>query len=281
MKLMLANVAIAKKNDDFAVHHLSKIWKKNFDLVKRPDTEIYSKFCDWGIIGMEGFFYPAIDTLNAQAVLQACLTAEQEGYDGILITCYGDPMLDQIRSLVNIPVVSIGESTQYLAAMMAKKFGLVVISEHNIYESWHKVEKLGLKNYCAGIEATTEPPEKQPLALINASEAIESFISTGRKLIKQGAELLIPCCGLMSPALRLAPGCEEQFPNGLTNIDGVPIMDVMSASLQMLESFVTLKQAGSSWISRSGIYRMPPASALESGKMVLKDSRQNFWTLKL
>ena len=281
MKIMLANVAIAKENDDFAVNHLSKIWKENFNLVRRPDTEIFSKFSDWGIIGMEGFFYPAIDLLNSQAVLQSCLSAEKEGFDGILITCFGDPMLDQIRSLVNIPVISIGEASLYMAAIMAKKFGLVVISEANIHETWHKVNILGLKDFCAGIQATPEPPQKQPEGLIHASETIDSFITAGKPLINQGAEILIPCCGLMSPALRIAPGCENSRPHGLTQIDQVPIMDVLSVSLQLLESMIILKKSGSPWISRRGIYRTPPQSALESGKMVLNDNRQKFWTLKL
>ena len=281
MKLMLANVAIAEKDDDFAVNHLGKIWKRNFDLVKEADTEIISKFSNWGVVGMEGFSYPAIDMLNAQAVLQACVQGEKEGYDGILITCFGDPMLDQIRSLVDIPVMSIGESALRMASIMAKKFGLIVISEANIYETAHRVAQLGLSDYCAGICATTEPQEKQPGGIIHAGDTIRHFTETARKLIAQGAEILIPCCGLMSPSLRLAPGCEQEYPHGVTEIEGVPVMDVMAVAIQMLESVVKLKQAGSSWISRKGIYRMPPESALKSGHMVLQDNRQKFWDLKL
>ena len=40
MKLMLANVAIAEKDDDFAVNCLGKIWKRNLT-GKDKDTEIY------------------------------------------------------------------------------------------------------------------------------------------------------------------------------------------------------------------------------------------------
>lgn len=281
MKLMLANVAIAEKDDDFAVNCLGKIWKRNFELVKDKDTEIISKFCNWGIAGMEGFCYPAIDMLNAQAVLQACVQGEKEGYDGILITCFGDPMLDQIRSLVDIPVMSIGESAMRIASVMAKKFGLVTISEANIYETWHRVDQLGLSDYCAGIVATKEPQEKQPGGIIHAEDTIRYFTEAAEKLIALGAEILIPCCGLMSPSLRLAPGCEEEYPDGVIAIDGVPVMDVMSVAVQMLDGAVKLKKAGSPWIGRSGIYRMPTKTALESGRMVLQDDRQQFWDLKL
>lgn len=277
MKIMLGNVAIAPENDDFACNVLTRQWKKNFDLVKDADTEIVCRFSQWGIIGMEGFFYPAIDALNAQSVLQQAVKGEKDGYDAIMITCFGDPMLDQIRGLVDIPVTSIGEASYRMAAMMGKKFGLVTVSENNIYESWHTIEKYGLKDYCAGIMATLEKPEEQPKALVDAHSAIENFKKVGRELIAQGAEILLPGCGLMTAALRTAPGCEEEYPNGVTDVDGVPIMDVLGVTLKTTEMMVKLKEAGSPWISRKGFYKLPPESALESGKMVLKDDRQQFW----
>lgn len=281
MKIMLANVATSPLNGDFAVNVLGKNWKKNFDLAKRPDTEIYSRFSEWGIKGMEGFFYHAIDHLNAQAVFQACKNAEKDGFDAVIITCFGDPMLDQIRSFVNIPIISFGEATYKMASMMGKKFGLVTISEFNNFESHETIKKYGLEEYCAGIVATTEKPKDQPGALINAEGAIKHFTEAARILISKGADILIPGCGLMSPALRLAPGCEKEYPNGLENVDGVPVMDVMSISIKMAELMVDLKNAGSTWISRSGFYKMPPESALESGQIVLEDNRQTFWDLKL
>ena len=277
MKIMLGNVAIAPEKDDFACNVLTRKWKKNFDLVKNPDTEIVCRFSDWGIVGMEGFFYPAIDTLNAQSVLQQAIRAEKDGFDAVMITCFGDPMLDQIRSLVNIPVTSIGETSYHMATMMGKKFGLVTVSENNIYESEHTIERDGFRDYCAGIMATTEPPEEQPKALVDAHSAIACFQEVGRKLIAQGAEVLLPGCGLMTAALRTAPGCEEEYPNGVADVDGVPIMDVLGVTLKMTELMVQMKQSGSPWISRKGIYRLPTESAFESGRMVLKDDRQHFW----
>lgn len=281
LKIMLANVAISPKNGEFATEILGPSWKKNFDLVKRQDTQIISRFSEWGIVGMEGFFYHAIDHLNAQSVFQQCVTAEKDGFDAIIITCFGDPMLDQIRSFVNIPVISIGEASLRMATIMGKKFGLVTISENNIYEAHHTIESYGLIDYCAGIAVTSEKPKEQPGALINAKNAIVGFKEVTKKLIDNGAEILIPGCGLMSPALRLAPGCEDEYPDGCTEVNGVPIMDVMSVALKMAEMMIELKNAGSTWISRSGFYKMPPQSALESGKMVLEDSRQTFWDFKL
>lgn len=282
MRIMLANVAVAEEvgeSAQFVKNILVPAWRKNFDLVKQKDTEIVARFPKWGVTGLNGFFYSFIDTLNAQSVLHAALRAEQDGFDAVLITCFGDPLLYQIRQAVNIPVVSLGESSILLASMMGHKFGIVTISPYNIFEQEHIIAKYGLDHRYAGCRPNPEPADEQPLALIDARRAIEAFKKAARELIADGAEIIIPGCGLLSPALRLAPGVEAEYPAGLTEIDGVPVMDVMGAALKMAETMVVLKQAGSSWISRKGLFARATDQALLEGRMVLKDERMAYWDI--
>lgn len=281
MKIMLANVGVSPKDGPFVTKMMAPVWKKNFDLVRRPDTEIILRVSQWGIVGMEGFFNHAIDTLNSQLIFKACQTAEADGFDAVLITCFGDPMLEHVRSFVNIPVMSIGEAAMRTAAMMGKKFGIVHVSQKNIYECRKQIEEYGLKDYLAGIVATTETSKEQADALIDAHGAVKAFTEAGRKLIGMGAEVLIPACGLMSPSLRIAPGCEDEYPNGFTAVDGVPIVDVLSVGLKYAEMMADLKKAGSPWISRSGFYALPTEAEISSGAMVLEDERQTFWDISL
>lgn len=276
MKLCLVNVAAGSKDNEF-VERLASIWKSNFSLSKQKDTEIVSRFSPWGVIGMEGFFYNNIDTLNAQVVYHSAISAEKDGFDGILITCFGDPMLHQIRQAVNIPVVSIGEASLLMAASMGYKFGVVTISKHNILETKHTIAKYGLSERLANVRAISETPMEQGGAIFDATHSIESFKQVARELINDGAEIIIPGCGLMSPSLRLAPGAENQYPNGLTEVDGAAVLDIMSCGIKMLESMVALKHSGSSWISRKDMYAQPTPEALESGKIVLHDDRMTFW----
>lgn len=280
MKLCLLNVAPGRKGDEF-VERLMTIWGQNFNLVKQPDTEITSRFTEWGIYGMHGFFYHCIDFLNQQAVYQAALAAEQDGFDAVLITCFGDPLLHHIRQAVNIPVASIGEASMLTAAMMGDKFGIVHVSEYNIYEAKQKIHEYGLSERLAGIRPIDETSDEQGGAIFNAHHAIEAFKKVGRELIKDGAEVLIPACGLMSPSLRMAPGMEKEYPGGLTEVDGVPVLDVMSCGILMAEKMFALKKAGSPWISRKNLYARPTPEAYESGKMVLQDDRIKFWDFPL
>ncbi len=280
MRILLANVASAKQESveaRFITDVLLPLWKKNFDLVREKDTEIVARFPAWGIAGLDGFFYSYIDTLNSQSVFHATVQAEQEGFDAVLITCFGDPMLWQIRQAVDIPVASLGESSMLLAATMGHKFGVVTISPYNIYEMEHTIAKYGLEHRYAGAVANPETGDEQGMAIIDARHAIESFKKAARDLIEEGAEIIIPGCGLLSPALRLGPGAEAEYPGGLTAVDGVPAMDVMASALAMVQTMVTLKKAGSAWISRKGLFARATDRAREAGRMVLQDNRMSYW----
>ncbi len=281
MKVLLGNVGVSEKDGEFVTKMMLPAWKKNFQLIKRADTEITLRVSEWGIRGMEGFFNHTIDTLNRQLIFQGCKDADKEGFDVLLITCFGDPMLDNMRSWLNIPVVSIGEAACRTAAIMGKKFGIVHVSEKNIPECYEQVENYGLGKWLAGVVATRETPAEQAYALVDAHGAIEAFKEAGRKLIDMGAEVLIPACGLMSPALRVAPACEDIYPKGFTEVDGVPIVDVLGCGIKYAEMMYDLKAAGSSWVSRKGFYALPTDGEKESGADCLKDERITFWDVKI
>lgn len=113
--------------------------------------------------------------------------------------------------------------------------------------------------------------------MFDARGAIEEFTSVARELIARGAEVIVPGCGLIAPCLRFAPGCEADYPNGLTEVDGVPIADIYGATVKAVETLVTLKRAGSPWISRKGLYARASAEALEGGRSVLDYTGPGFW----
>jgi len=62
---------------------------------------------------------------------------------------------------------------------------------------------------------------------------------------------------VMANALCVTPGCDE-YPQGVTEVDGVPILDVVSSSVRMAEVLVSMKRAGVPWISRKRTYNQPP-----------------------
>jgi Asp/Glu/hydantoin racemase len=282
MKILVANVAVAEKESEtgqFLRNVLVPLWRRNMDLVRQPATEFTFRFPAWGVTGLDGFFYSYIDQLNARSVFHAVVHAEQEGFDAVLVTCFGDPMLWAIRQALNIPVVGLGESSMLLAAMMGHKFGVVTVSPYNVFEMEHTIEKYGLTNRYAGAAANPEGGDRQVEAVVDAGPAVAAFKTAAAPLIERGAEVIIPGCGLLSPALRLVPGVEDQYPDGFTEVNGAAVMDVMGCAVKMAETLVGLKRSGSSWISRKGLYAQATALAIEAGKMVLEEKNIEFWDI--
>lgn len=281
MRILLCNVAAGEPGDHFVEGMLLPAWKRNFALVRDEDTQLTARFSRWGIHGQDAFFYHYMDALNAQHVFQAALHAEEEGFDVVLVMCFGDPMLDHIRQAVNIPVVGLGESAMFQAARMGNKFGIITISEFNDIELHHTIDKYGLSNKFAGCESINETPMEQGGALINAEHCIKNFEIAAQKLIDRGAEVIVPGCGIMSPSLRLAIGCEDAYPNGYTEFNGAAVLDIVSVGLLAAENAATLAKSGSAWISRKNWYAQATPEALESGAMTLQDERISFWDVEL
>ncbi len=280
MRILLANVPAVEEDSDggqFVKTVLVPLWRKNLDLVRQKETELTFRFPKRGTTVDAFSDCRYLHDLNLESLFQAAVQAEGEGFDAVVMTCFSDYMLWEIRQAVNIPVVSIGESSMLAATMMGYKFGVVTISPDTVQEQEQTIAKYGFKARSVSVRPIPETGGEQEMALTDARHTIKAFKKVTRELIADGAEVIIPGCGLMSPALRLAPGAEKEYPNGLTEVDKVPVLDVIVVTLKMAEMLVTLKRAGSGWISRKGLYAQATPRAKEFDQMVLKDKEPGFW----
>ena len=212
MKILLVNIPAAKEDSEvgaFFKKVMVPLLRRNLELVKQEGTEVTFRFPRRGLTNMESIFYSYMDYLNSKVAFHAAIHAEEEGFDAVMIVCAGDPMLWEIRQALNIPVVSIGESSMLTSAMMGYKFGLVAISPYNIIGQEHNISKYGLKERSVGVRAIPESGDEQVMAMQDAGHTIEAFQKVARELISDGAEIIIPGWALMSPAMRLAPGAEK------------------------------------------------------------------------
>jgi len=283
MRLLIVQVNRTAENSEAAqfMKTVAELVGKNAALVKQNDTRLTFRLPRGGISDLRCWFYTYIHRLNEVETFHAIVQAEKDGFDAVIINCFGDPMLREVRQAVNIPVLGIAEASMRLAAMMGARFGVVTASEKQIHDYKELMKRYGLKEQAVPPRPTPEPAEEQFEICVDAHRGIEAFKQVGRELIADGAEVLIPGCGLMAPALRLAPGAEREYPNGLTEVDGVPVMDVTGTAVKLAEMLVALKQAGSCWISRKGFFAQAPSEVIELSQGVLKYNGPGFWDIEL
>ena len=281
MKILVSMIISSPVGDTTFQESFMKAWMENYNLTRDPDTHLVARFNTWGCKTMEGTYNNGIWILNSMGVMQGAMHADKEGFDAVLLTCFDDPLQWQLRSLIDIPVVSYGEACMTYGTMMGEKLGIVVAMDYNPARTREQINRLGLTNRVAGVRAFNIPESVLAEGYVNAEYVIEEFKKVARKLIEDGADVIIPGCGFYSPILRLAKGMEDKYPNGLDEVDGVPVMDVLSVGIQTAEMMVHLKDAGCKWISRKGRYTLPKQSMLEDGASCLVDDRMHYWDIEL
>jgi allantoin racemase len=212
----------------------------------RPDT--YPK----GIAPVEiGRYRWVIEMIQLQ-IIENCLQAEREGYDAIAISCFADPALELVRSLVDIPVVSSLETALLVSATIGRRPGLLTLDDSMVRLIEPLVAAYGYRDRLVGIGHLDPPLTEHDLeqGFGGSAELVERFRVDARRLIAKGADVLIPAEGVLNTLM---------VRNALEDVDGVPVLDSYGAVLAMAEMLVHLKNRTGLRVSRSGAYSKPPA----------------------
>lgn len=67
--------------------------------------------------------YKCFDFLNNFQLFESVVSAEREGYDAVAVGCFFDPILEELREAVDIPVVSLAETSMHAACMLGRRGG--------------------------------------------------------------------------------------------------------------------------------------------------------------
>jgi len=192
----------------------------------------------------------------AGAFVRGAIDAQRQGYDAMAITHFQDAGLAEVKSVADIPVLGLGETTLFHACTLGRKLGLVTINP--AFVPWHEdqVIRYGLQSRVIGVRAVNA----------SVSDFIDAFASKEafdrlypkwerecRILLDAGADVIVPAGGLPM----MLYGAEKG-----ANIDGAPIVNGMSVIAKAAEMAVKLKQHGGIAVSRRSNFARPPEKAL-------------------
>ena len=133
-----------------------------------------------------------------------------------VIACYSDPGIDLLRSAIETPIYGIAESGILTALSRGKRFGVIAISEGSISRHRTYIEKMGFASRLAN--------ERSLNMTVDGIKDItfEKLIDKARKLLKDGADVIIlGCAGMATHRLEL----EKEL--------NVPIIDPTQAAVSM------------------------------------------------
>jgi allantoin racemase len=226
--------------------------------ILRPDTEVV-----WHgqLPGTYPGNYPGDDIgygpLFAMHGLQwvaAARQAQAEGFDAFAMCTLPNPMLRECRAIVDIPVIGLGEATFHLASMLGQRFGVMMFIDRMVPLYQEQIAAYGLQDRCAVVRKAEGITFQDVLAgYTDPAPAIAKFETAARAMIRNDrADVIVP--GEVPLSLLLAR-------NGVSRIDGVPIMDTLACCLKMAEMMVDLKRTTGIWQSREGFFNAAPSKA--------------------
>ena len=171
--------------------------------------------------------------LNGISIVRNAAQAEAEGYDAIAVGCYTDPCLEEIRDSVTIPALFMMQASMHVACMLGGKFAFVSYSARNLEQMKRLAERYSLAGRLAGAGCFEAQLSRSNEWFADPGPVIEGFTREAAKCVAQGAEVLIPTCGVLNQVLR---------ENKVRDVGGCPILDGSSVLLKLTEAMVDLRR---------------------------------------
>ena len=192
--------------------------------VAAPGTKILAVCPGEGVPSIEGHFDEAI---AAVGVLEQIKAGRQQGVDGHVIACFGDPGLLAARELAQGPVVGIAEAAMHMATLVATRFSIVTTLPRTVIIARHLLRQYGFEHHCAALHAIDLPVLALEDGTGLAQQKVRERCIQAKREDGSGA-IVLGCGGMANLA------------SELTQELGIPVIDGVTAAVKMVESLLAL-----------------------------------------
>lgn len=180
-------------------------------------------------------------------IVEQAVEAERQGYDAFVMGSFSEPYLREMRTAVDIPVVSLTEAALLTGCALGTRIGMISNAPNVAYMTRLSVAKHHLEARVSAV--TSLVPDMDEYELIEARDEptalIEAFTRRARELIADGAEVIVPAEGVMA---------EIFAAKGLTQIDNAIVLDVFAAAWVQALGLVKLRRGLGTGVSRAWAY---------------------------
>ena len=224
--------------------------QKLVDRAMSPGTTVEVRGTTHGVIGDQYRLFCNYDT--REVIDNALRIRAEGGYDAFVIANSMDPVLVELREMLDIPVLAFTEVWGFTACTMGDRFGMLGVNRKLM--SWYRsiLYSYGLGDRLAAVEHM-EVNDTRSLDLGFTDPAFgdmleAQLLAAGRRAIAKGAEVLFvggPPGTLMAQ-------------RSIFTIDGVPLLDTYTLLAKMAETMATMHKLTGVCVSRHMLYASPP-----------------------
>jgi allantoin racemase len=94
---------------------------------------------------------------SVPGAVERLVEAEQAGFNGAILGCFGDPGIEAAREMVSMPVVGPGEAAMLVAASLGHRFAIVTVLDSVTYLLERLAWQVGVDRKLAGVRAIGVP----------------------------------------------------------------------------------------------------------------------------
>lgn len=235
--------------------HAGNYWeflRRHLDEIKHPETAIDI----WGITPHDSYAHSLVEMRCAREMICNAVRAEREGYDAFIVGHFQDSGLYEARSVVDIPVLALGEASMLYCCQLAQRSAIVTINPRFTPGLRHQIARYGLSERIVEVAAMHFEPGQIMAAFGSpqrTAEVLRLFREQGAPLVEAGAELLLPGGGI--PMLLFANEHGH-------NVSGAPVVNGIEIVVKMAEMVATISRRSGLGVSRLADFVKPPAEII-------------------
>lgn len=197
--------------------------------------------------------YAYLSGLHKEQFVHAALRAQDEGYDAFLIATIPDTGYEEVRTLVDIPVVTFGQTSVLMAAQLGRTVGIVNFIAELEPQLRRNMEVYGLDRVVGPIRQVRSEFTDVMAAYADPGPLVAAFEAAAREAIAAGADVVVPGEGPLNVFLA---------DQGISRVDDVPVLDSLGTCVRVALLRATQHQEQGLIPSRRGFYGERPDRGL-------------------
>ena len=205
--------------------------KQEISAVQASDFQIDYQNLKQGTNFIESRYAEFLDT---QSIVEIAKQAQQDGYDAIFITCFGEPGVSVVRELVEIPVIGGFLSSAMTSNLLSHKFSIVTVVPDVVPMLRELARSLGVEENLTSIRVIDVPVPQ----LGNISLVEEKLLEQSLAAIQlEGAQaILMGCTGMLG----VRDYVQSEIQKKLDLNNPVPVISPNQHSVGYLQSMVRM-----------------------------------------
>ncbi len=160
-------------------------------------------------------------------LVEEVIKGQEEGFDAVIIACFDDTGLAELRAQSDIPIIGIGEAAFHAAMMLGTKFSVVTTLAISIPVIEKNLADYGLDSMCIKVRASDVPVLDLEISGSDAQKKISDEIARSIDEDKASA-VVLGCAGMADLSAKLTKD------HRVAIIDGVSVAVGFASTLARL-----------------------------------------------